>query len=246
MKSTTVPGRKLAFRKQSGRGAERNGSRTDAAVSCLPCAISPWTAPGHRKRPTIMTPGDSSIRRDLMQLTLGVLFIVGLLVAALWIMRPFLVPIVWAAMIAIATWPLMLRIERLFGRRRWLAVVVMTVAMLLVFVVPFWVAVSTIVEYSDDIQGWAKSLREIHLPMPPDWVGRLPLARPRIASTSGPITRRRHRKRWRQSSRRTWGNHCGGWRPRPEASDCCSSSSCSPMIIFGDAVCKRRDGGSMA
>jgi predicted PurR-regulated permease PerM len=130
-----------------------------------------------------MTPGDSSIRRDLMQLTLGVLFIVGLLVASLWIMRPFLVPIVWAAMIVIATWPLMLRIERLFGRRRWLAVLVMTVAMLLVFVVPFWVAVGTIVEYSDDIQGWAKSLREIHLPMPPDWVGRLPLAGPRIAST---------------------------------------------------------------
>ena len=52
----------------------------------------------------------------------------------------------------------------------------MTIAMLLVFVVPFWVAVSTIVEYSDNIQEWAKSLKEIHLPMPPDWVERLPLA----------------------------------------------------------------------
>jgi len=93
-----------------------------------------------------MTIGDSSTRRDLMQLTLGVLFIVGLLIASVWIMRPFLVPIVWAAMIVIATWPLMLRIERMFGRRRWLAVVVMTVAMLLVFVVPFWVAVGTIIE----------------------------------------------------------------------------------------------------
>lgn len=130
-----------------------------------------------------MTLGDPPTRRDLMQLTFGVLFIVGLLVGSLWIMRPFLVPIVWAAMIVIATWPLMIRIERVFGRRRWLAVVVMTVAMLLVFVVPFWVAVSTIVEYSDNIQGWATSLKEIHLPLPPDWVGRLPLAGPRIAST---------------------------------------------------------------
>lgn len=123
------------------------------------------------------------MRRDLMQTTLGVMFIVALLVASLWIMRPFIVPIIWAAMIVIATWPLMLRIEHACGRRRWLAVVVMTVAMLLVFVVPFWVAVSTIIEYSDNIQEWAKSLKEVHLPLPPDWVGHLPLAGPKIAAT---------------------------------------------------------------
>ena len=70
-------------------------------------------------------------------------------------MRAFIVPIIWAATIVIATWPLMLRIEALCGRRRWLAVLAMTASMLLVFVVPFWVAVSTIVEYSDNIQEWA-------------------------------------------------------------------------------------------
>src|SRR6185436_12000603 len=123
------------------------------------------------------------VRRDLMQLTLGVLFIVALIVASLWIVRAFLVPIVWAAMIVIATWPVMIRIDATFGRRRWLAVLLMTVAMLLVFVIPFWVAVGTIVEYSDDIQQWARSLKEIHLPLPPDWVARLPFAGPKIAST---------------------------------------------------------------
>jgi predicted PurR-regulated permease PerM len=123
------------------------------------------------------------LRRDLMQLTLGVLFIVALIVASFWIMRSFLVPIVWAAMIVIATWPVMIRIDASFGRRRWLAVLVMMVAMLLVFVVPFWVAVSTIVEYSDNIQQWARSLKEIHLPLPPDWIARLPLAGPKIATT---------------------------------------------------------------
>jgi predicted PurR-regulated permease PerM len=123
------------------------------------------------------------MRRDLAQTTLGVLFIVTLIVASFWIMRPFLVPIIWAAMIVIATWPLMLRIEAAFGRRRWLAVVTMTVSMLLVFVLPFWTAVSTIIDYSDNIQQWAKSLKEIHLPLPPDWIERLPLAGPKIAAT---------------------------------------------------------------
>ena len=123
------------------------------------------------------------MRRDLAQTTLGVLFIVTLLVASLWIMRPFIVPIIWAATIVIATWPLMLRIEALCGRRRWLAVVSMTLAMLLVFVLPFWLAVSTIIEYSDNIQEWAKALKEIHLPMPPAWVEGVPLAGPKIAAT---------------------------------------------------------------
>jgi predicted PurR-regulated permease PerM len=47
---------------------------------------------------------------------LGVLFIVTLIIASFWIIRPFLVPLIWAAMIVIATWPLMLRIEGAFGR----------------------------------------------------------------------------------------------------------------------------------
>ena len=123
------------------------------------------------------------MRRDLAQTTFSVLFIVILIVASLWIVRPFLAPVIWAAMIVIATWPLMLRVEAALGRRRWLAVVVMTVAMLLVFVVPFWTAVSTIVEYQDDIQHWAKSLRDIKLPMPPDWVEHVPLAGSKIAAT---------------------------------------------------------------
>jgi len=123
------------------------------------------------------------MRRDLAQTTLSVLFIVTLIVASLWIMRVFIVPIIWAATIVIATWPVMLRIEALCGRRRWLGVLAMTLSMLLVFVVPFWVAVSTIIEYSDNIQEWATSLKEIQLPMPPDWVERVPLAGPKVAAT---------------------------------------------------------------
>ena len=123
------------------------------------------------------------MRRDLAQTTLGVLFIVTLIIASFWIIRPFLIPLIWAAMIVIATWPLMLRIEAVFGRRRWLAVVFMTVSMLLVFVVPFWIAVSTITEYSDNIQEWANSVKDISIPQPPDWVAGLPLAGPKIAAT---------------------------------------------------------------
>ena len=64
------------------------------------------------------------MRRDLAQTTFGVLFIVILIVASLWIVRPFLAPVIWAAMIVIATWPLMLRGRGrvrppALARRRW-------------------------------------------------------------------------------------------------------------------------------
>ena len=49
--------------------------------------------------------------------------------------------------------------------------------------VPFLTAVSTIVEYQDDIEHWAKSLKDVTLPMPPDWVESVPLAGPKIAAT---------------------------------------------------------------
>ena len=79
------------------------------------------------------------MQRDLTRSTLAVLFIGTLIVASLWIVRPFLAPVIWATMIVVATWPVMLRVQRAFGGRRGLAVTTMTLAMLLVFAaMPRW------------------------------------------------------------------------------------------------------------
>ena len=72
-------------------------------------------------------------RQDLTHTTLAVLFIGGLIAAAFWILRPFLGALIWAAMIVVATWPLMMRAQRLLWGKRALAVAVMLVVMLLVF-----------------------------------------------------------------------------------------------------------------
>ena len=45
--------------------------------------------------------------RDLAQMTLGILFIAGLIAASFWILRPFLPAIIWATMVVVATWPVM-------------------------------------------------------------------------------------------------------------------------------------------
>jgi len=118
-------------------------------------------------------------QRDLTGTTLAVLFIGGLIAASFWVMRPFLPAIVWAVTLVVATWPLMLRVQRYAGNRRGIAVLVMTLALLLVLVVPFWLAVSTIVANMDDITDLARTVLSLRVPHPPDWLAGVPLIGPR-------------------------------------------------------------------
>ncbi|HEX8750689.1 MAG TPA: AI-2E family transporter YdiK [Nitrospira sp.] len=112
---------------------------------------------------------------ELMRSSLSVLFMVGLIAASFWILRPFLPAVLWATMIAVATWPLMLKAEALLWKRRWLAVTVMTLSILLVFAVPFSLAIGTLVSHLDEIVDWAQSLKSLRLPELPDWVEHIPL-----------------------------------------------------------------------
>jgi predicted PurR-regulated permease PerM len=114
--------------------------------------------------------------RDLLRITLAVTCIGALTLASLWILRPFLPALTWATMVVVTTWPLMLRVQRLLGGKRWLAVIVMTTAMLTLFVVPLVAAIGTVVENADEIGQWVTGLAEVKLPMPPDWVKSIPLA----------------------------------------------------------------------
>ena len=63
---------------------------------------------------------------DLARITFGVLVIGSLLLASLWLLRPFLGPLIWATMLVVASWPLMRRVQGLLWGRRALAVMVMT------------------------------------------------------------------------------------------------------------------------
>ena len=114
--------------------------------------------------------------RDLARTTFAVLFIGVLLAASLWILRPFLGPAIWATMVVVATWPLMLRVEGLLWRRRSLAVVVMSALLLLLFVVPLSMAIVTIVGNAERMMDWAKLATTYRLPDdPPLWLQQLPL-----------------------------------------------------------------------
>src|SRR5690242_21790175 len=96
-------------------------------------------------------------RSDLTRTVFAVLLMLILISAAFYVLRPFLLPMIWAMTIVVATWPVMLNLQARL-RRRGLAVAVMTGAIVLVFVVPLALMVQTLVEHADTIIGWMESL----------------------------------------------------------------------------------------
>jgi predicted PurR-regulated permease PerM len=130
-----------------------------------------------------MTPPPSSTAPDLARITFAVLSL-GLLVGvALWILRPFLGPTIWATMVVVATWPLMLRVQTVLGGSRTLAVVFMTLLLLLLFVVPLVMAIVTIVGNADRLVEWAKLAANYELPAdPPAWLVSLPMVGEQLAA----------------------------------------------------------------
>ncbi len=103
------------------------------------------------------------------------LVIGALLLASLWTLLPFLSGMIWAATIAVATWPLLLRLERATGGRRALAVAVMTLLVLLVFIVPFALAISTMLDAAGRSPAVMDDFLTKGLGPPPAWVEDIPV-----------------------------------------------------------------------
>jgi predicted PurR-regulated permease PerM len=125
---------------------------------------------------------------DLTRITLGVLFIGGLLAGCLWIMYPFLPAIVWALTLVVATWPLLLQVQRRAGNRRSIAVLVLVLVLLILVIVPIWLAISTVVDHIDEIEEMVRTVLSLRVPQPPDWVAQLPLIGQRAAQAWAEVT----------------------------------------------------------
>jgi len=120
--------------------------------------------------------------RDLLRLMLAVLFITALIATSVWILHPFLLALVWAVMISVATWPLMRALQRRLRGRRGAAATVMTIGLLIVVLGPLVFGIDALVENADDIHGLVQSFLAKGIPPPPEWVGNLPVLGARIAA----------------------------------------------------------------
>ncbi len=118
---------------------------------------------------------------DLTRRTLAPLFIIGLMVATFWVVQPFLAATVWATTLVIATWPLLERTQRIVGGKRWLAVLVMTIGLLLIVLLPLLFAIVAVIEHSDQIVALIVSLPDLRVPPAPAWLADLPMIGDSIA-----------------------------------------------------------------
>jgi len=125
---------------------------------------------------------DPGAAADLTRTTFQLLALGALIASSFLILRPFLAASSWGVTIAVATWPLLLRTEAWLGGRRAPAVAVMTIALLLVLLVPFYFGVSAIVENGKQVAHWSTSLASIRVPEPPGWVESVPVIGTRLAA----------------------------------------------------------------
>ncbi|MGY3870476.1 AI-2E family transporter YdiK [Aeromonas crassostreae] len=111
---------------------------------------------------------------DLAKITLGVLFLSILIISCFMVLRPFLPALVWATMITIATWPLMRMMQRLLWGKRALAALFMTLVLLLMFVIPLFMALANVAEKAPMLIEFGTNLS--HSPPPKLlWLQEVPL-----------------------------------------------------------------------
>lgn len=103
-------------------------------------------------------------RYDLPRIIFGVLFIATMIIASFWVIQPFILGLAWAAMVVIATWPLLIKLQKLLWGRRSLAVMAMTLLLILLFILPISLMIGSLVDNSGPVIAWASTLGKLHMP----------------------------------------------------------------------------------
>ena len=157
--------------------------------------------------PRDQTSADEKDRTRRLQRTASGLLYAVLVAVAIWMIRDFIPAVVWAAVIAIALWPLLTWLEQqpVFKERRtWLAVM-LTVVLGLVFVVPFILVAAQAGTEARDLFRWFHESLRTGIPMP-DLVNHLPAGSTQISAWWQEILLRRwvHRRRRNTFIARPW------------------------------------------
>ena len=118
------------------------------------------------------SPGET--RSQLIGNAILLTCVAALVWGTLAVLRPFLPSILWAGIIVVATWPIMLRIERWCGGRRSLAVAAMSGGLFIVVVAPVALLLGTLVTRLPELRDLGGRVMAGPWPGPPPWVTSLP------------------------------------------------------------------------
>jgi predicted PurR-regulated permease PerM len=116
----------------------------------------------------------SEQRSQLISNAIVLACVAALLWGVLAVLRPFLSAIIWAAIIVVATWPIMLHVQRLFGGHRGLAVAAMSSGLFVAVVGPVALLLGTLVTRLLELRDLSGRWFSGPWPAPPEWLERLP------------------------------------------------------------------------
>ena len=125
-----------------------------------------------------MKPAASS---DVTRIMLFVLAIGVLLAGSFWTLLPFLGMSIWAVTIVLATWPVLLRLQQLVRGRRCIAVTIMTLLVFLAFIVPFALALITVINATMRSPALIHDFLARGIGPPPQWIANFPLLGHQVA-----------------------------------------------------------------
>lgn len=109
---------------------------------------------------------------------LGLIALVLLLAGCLIVLRPFVSALLWAVVLCFSSWPVYRQLLKLLGDRRTLAALVMSLAMVLVVLLPFVIIGATLADNVKDVTVAARNWLDAGPPEPPTWLAKVPVVGP--------------------------------------------------------------------
>ncbi len=131
---------------------------------------------GDLENPSLEVRPDTLIKnKQKIEQIAGLALIIAIIACCGYVLRPFVLPILWAAILCFATWPIYELLLKWLRGRKTLASGLMVIILLLVLFIPFFLIglqISDSIYYAVE---WLKSHGEASLPAPPEWVKRIPV-----------------------------------------------------------------------
>ena len=119
---------------------------------------------------------------ETIEISLRLIFLFLLIAWCLFLLAPFLMPVLWGIIIAVSASPLFDYLKKNLGGRSSLAAGIVTVLLLAVILVP---AIMLFTSVADDAQRFGKRLanHEVNIPLPDPSVAKLPVVGEKLYAT---------------------------------------------------------------
>jgi len=112
--------------------------------------------------------------RQIIHVLIQVVALSLLLIYSFNVLQSFITPVVWAAILAVALYPMHQRLKKAFGGKGTLAAIAVTIIMLAFFILPsVWLTVASASEVKDVVNSYQDG--KLRVPPPPSYVQNWPL-----------------------------------------------------------------------